>query len=65
VIAGSNIIYSPPKTCLQKDRLVVADPTALKHILQVAENNFRKPKDSEKLIEMKMGKGLVWAPSGL
>jgi cytochrome P450 len=50
--------------CLGKDRLVVADPTALKHILQVAENNFHKPRDAEKLVEMTLGKGLVWAPSG-
>lgn len=50
--------------CLGKDRLVVADPTALKYILQVAENNFDKPKDAEKLAEMTFGKGLLWAPSG-
>ncbi|KAN0129604.1 cytochrome P450 [Lactarius tabidus] len=50
--------------CLGKDRLVVADPTALRHILQVPGNHFHKPKDVDQLVEMTFGQGLVWAPSG-
>ena len=49
---------------MQNDRLVVADPMALRHILQVSGNRFHKPKQVEKLVEMTLGKGLVWAPSG-
>ena len=49
---------------MQIDRLVVADPTALRHILQVPGNHFYKPKQVEDMLEMTLGKGLVWAPSG-
>ncbi|KAF8266543.1 cytochrome P450 [Lactarius quietus] len=50
--------------CLGKDRLVVADPTALRYILHVHGNHFSKPKDVQKSVEMTFGRGLVWAPSG-
>jgi len=56
--------YGNVQTHLQRDRLVVADPTALKHILHMHGNHFAKPKDGQKLVEMTLGKGLVWAPTG-
>lgn len=44
--------------------MVVADPAAVKYILQAAGNTFVKPRDAEKLAEMTFGQGLFWAPSG-
>jgi hypothetical protein len=49
---------------LQKDRLVVADPTALRYILHAPGNQFSKPKELVNVLEMTFGKGLGWAPSG-
>ncbi|KAI9446021.1 cytochrome P450 [Lactarius indigo] len=47
--------------CLGKDRLVVADPKALRYILHVPGYHFDRRKDVQKLIEMTSGRGLTWA----
>ncbi|KAI9446023.1 cytochrome P450, partial [Lactarius indigo] len=47
--------------CLGKDRLVVADPEALRYILHVPGYHFDKRKEARKLAEITLGKGLTWA----
>ncbi|KAH9066220.1 cytochrome P450 [Lactarius vividus] len=47
--------------CLGRNRLVVADPKALRHILHAPGYRFDKPKDLQKLMELTLGKGIVWA----
>ncbi|KAH8998308.1 cytochrome P450, partial [Lactarius hatsudake] len=43
--------------CLGRNRLVVADPKALRHILHAPGYYFDKPKD---VIELTLGRGLAW-----
>ncbi|KAH9032518.1 cytochrome P450 [Lactarius hengduanensis] len=47
--------------CLGTDRLVVADPEALRYILHVPGYHFDKRKEVLKFIEMTFGRGLTWA----
>ncbi|KAH9066231.1 cytochrome P450 [Lactarius vividus] len=47
--------------CLGKDRLVVADPEALRHILNVPGYHFDRRKEAVKFVEMTFGRGLTWA----
>ncbi|KAH9018097.1 cytochrome P450 [Lactarius pseudohatsudake] len=47
--------------CLGTDRLVVADPGALRYILHVPGYHFDKRKEVLKFIEMTFGRGLTWA----
>jgi hypothetical protein len=63
VMIRLNITHRSPMY-LQKDRLVVADPTALRYILHAPGNQFSKPKELVNVLEMTFGKGLGWAPSG-
>jgi len=46
--------------CLGRDRLVVADPKALRHIFHTSGYNFGRPKDALKTTELVFGKGLSW-----
>ncbi|KAH8998317.1 cytochrome P450 [Lactarius hatsudake] len=47
--------------CLGTDRLVVADPEALRHILHVPGYHFDKRKEVLRFLEMTFGRGLTWA----
>ncbi|KAH8977852.1 cytochrome P450 [Lactarius akahatsu] len=47
--------------CLGTDRLVVADPEALRYILHVPGYHFDKRKEVLKFVEMTFGRGLTWA----
>ncbi|KAI0284851.1 cytochrome P450 [Russula brevipes] len=47
--------------CLGRDRLVVADPKALRHIFHTSGYNFGRPKDALKMTELIFGKGISWA----
>jgi cytochrome P450 len=47
--------------CLGRDHLVVADPKALRYILNDPGYHFEKPRDTRKMIEIILGRGLGWA----
>ncbi|KAI0284849.1 cytochrome P450 [Russula brevipes] len=50
--------------CFGRDRLVVADPKALQYILHTSGYRFVKAPEALKMIELLLGKGLVWAHGG-
>lgn len=45
----------------KEDRLWVADPTALRHILQISGYNYPKPTGDTAIFELLADRGIVWA----
>jgi len=51
--------------CMQEDRLWIADPKAVNHILQKSGYLYGKPKNTQERASLLSGRGVVWAQGGL
>lgn len=50
-----------PLNFLQQDILMLADPKALHHIVQISSYRYPKPHDTNQAIRLMMGRGIFWA----
>ena len=49
---------------MQEDRLWIADPKAVNHILQKSGYLYGKPKNTQERASLLSGRGVVWAQGG-
>jgi len=47
--------------CVQEDRLWIADPKAINHILQKSGYLYSKPRNTQERASLLSGRGVVWA----
>ena len=47
--------------CMQEDRLWIADPKAINHILQKSGYLYARPGNAQELIALSSGRGIIWA----
>ena len=51
-------------TCVQEDRLWIADPKAINHILQKSGYLYAKPHNIREGSALASGRGIIWAEGG-
>ena len=63
-ISDSSICGPHTDIIMQEERLWIADPKAIHHILQSSNHLYEKPYINRELAMPSMGRGLIWAGGG-